>query len=108
MSEPSEATKEIQTRFTRSNFCRVIRMDGAWGSITPQGLIHMAIYNERWEMPAGSTITAGPNSKLKEVADTTEGRAIREIEADIFLDLPTAISLRNWLNDKIELLQAAK
>lgn len=106
MDETSEILSEVRTRFIQSNLCRTIRMDGAWGGLTPQGLIHMAIYNERWDGPTEGTVPIGPDGRnLAEIPDEVEPRVIREVEANIFMSLAAAVSLRDWLDRRITELE---
>lgn len=102
MDESSEKLSKVRTRFIRSNLCRTIKMDGAWGGLTPTGQIHMAIYNERWDGPTEGTVPIDPDGKsLTEIPDEVEARVIREVEANVFMSLATAVSLRGWLDRKI-------
>ena len=43
--------KELEFDFIKSNFFRVIKADGAFGGISPNGSIHMALYSERSAIP---------------------------------------------------------
>lgn len=109
MDESSEILSKVRIRFIRSNLCRTIQMDGAWGGVTPQGLIHMAIFNERWDAPTESTVAISPDGRsLPEIPDEVEARVIREIEANVFMSLVTAVSLRDWLNRKIADLEEGR
>ena len=43
---------ELEFDFEKSNFFRVIHVDGVFGGISPgSNLLHMAIYNERQPLP---------------------------------------------------------
>ncbi len=77
-------------------------MDGAWGSITPQAVIHMALYSERWNTPE-ETLLRLEEGRVTDVPDPekNERMLIREIEADIFLSEESAASLVKWLNTQI-------
>lgn len=104
MSDQEQAPLEIKTRLTRSNFCRTFKVDGAWGGVTPQLSIHIALYSERWSVPSETLVTIPRDaSSYKDVAvQSPEERVIiREIEADVFLSEDAAIAVRDWLNDRI-------
>lgn len=81
-------------------------MNGAWGSITPQGVIHMALYSERWNTPA-ETLIRPEEGRITDRPDPEkdERLLIREIEADVFLSQESAVSLVKWLNDQISKLR---
>jgi hypothetical protein len=42
---------EIEFDFIKSNFFRVIHVDGAFGGLSPNGFVHMALYSERRAIP---------------------------------------------------------
>ena len=95
--------KEISFDFIKSNLFRVIRCDGAFGGLAPNGSIHMAIYSERQAIPT-KTVHKFDNGQLgQEILSKREGRSavVREIEVDISMDVRQAKVLRDWLSDKI-------
>ena len=99
---------EVVINYVKSNFFRVIHADGAWGGTSPSGDIHMAFYNERSAIPDASRFTV--SSKTAQIVKPEEYEAsssiVREVEADVVLDLNTAIKIRAWLDDKITHLQS--
>lgn len=98
--------REIIFSYFKSRFFRVIHADGAWGGVSPRGDIHISFYNERMAIPDKSKLVVSETGQvqIEEVEHTSE--IVREVEADIIVDLTTAIQLRKWLDDKIKALQA--
>jgi hypothetical protein len=98
----------VQFHYIKSTDFRVIHVDGAIGSVTPRGLIHVALYSERLPIPRMSTHRITPDGLLGR-SDTQEIRpgVVREVEVSLMLDRSTAESLRNWLNDQISVLDSA-
>ena len=95
--------RELRFRYLKSHFFRVIHADGAWGGISPRGDIHMSLYNERWAMPDSSRIVLGDGDKVLSPEEyEMSGEVIRELEADVVVDLDTARRLYVWLGQKIE------
>ena len=96
---------EVEFDFIKSNLFRVIHMDGAFGGLSPTGMgIHVAIYNERRAIPTKTVQAINPDGSLgTEFLDRRQVRKafVREIEADLVLDLRTAITLQHWLTEKI-------
>jgi hypothetical protein len=108
--EPSQ----IRFDYIKSNFFRVIRADGAYGGLTPRGnAIHIAFFSERSAIPLQDTFDREPGGGLGKLTDRTVRQAvIREVEVDVMLDLDTARSVSQWLQERIrvaeELLGNAK
>lgn len=104
MNEPKDV-QTVETRFKRSKLCRVIHADGAFGSLTAQLNIHMAIYSEHRAFPEGSTIRIDAQGIATDTLAPDPGIFIREIEADVILSESGAVGLRTWLDQQIKLLQ---
>jgi hypothetical protein len=103
---PSNPEQEIVFKYVKSNFFRVIHADGAWGGVSPRGDIHIAFYNERVAIPESSSLVIAEGEIVKPEEYTTSSKFVREVEADIMVDLVTAKSLHTWLADKIEALES--
>ena len=105
--DPNEAApptpESIEFHFIKSVHFRTVHVDGAWGGITPRGAIQCAIYSERQPIPRTIKQYLTEDSRLSDKYDTLEARdgMIREVEANLIMSLSTAVSLRDWLNTKI-------
>ena len=104
--------KEIAFDFIKSNYFRVIRADGAFGGIAPNGSIHMGLYSERHPIPTkivhGVVKDAESHSLLgAEITSKREVRKsiVREMEVDAVMDITQALALRQWLDDRINQYQ---
>jgi hypothetical protein len=100
--------KEIEFDFIKSNLFRVIRADGAFGGLAPNGVVHMALYSERQPIPTKVVHTVISNTQLgPEIQEKRQGRKaiVREVEVDVTMDVGQAIVLRDWLTDKINQYQ---
>jgi hypothetical protein len=106
MNKPQKAP-EVKMRFKRSKFCRVIHVDGAWGSLTLQGNIHMALFSEHRAFPEGTTISLNEQGVVQETMMDDPGVTIREIEADVILNPGGAVVLRDWLTGRLTELETA-
>lgn len=96
----------IKFNFIKSNYFRVIHLDGAYGGLTPNRYIHMTVYSERMAIPRETQRELLQDGTLgkESVIDTKEG-VVRELEADLIFGELEAIALRDWLNEKIEALK---
>jgi hypothetical protein len=103
----SKTPREIEFDLIKSSLFRVIHADGAIGGASPQGNIHMALYNERRAIPT-KIVHAVEDSKLgPEITSKRQGRSgmVREVEVDVVLGLEEARALQTWLADKISQIE---
>jgi hypothetical protein len=100
--DPSNDQNEVDFKYVKSNFFRVIHADGAWGGVSPKGSIHMSFYNERAALPDSSKLIF---SKTGELVGSEQyhasSRIVRELECDLIVDFGTARQLRDWLSETI-------
>src|SRR5262245_651851 len=104
MARKPRIPKTIAYDFIKSNFFRVIHADGAFGGLSPNGYVHMQLYNERRAIPK-TMVHAIEGGELggKLVAKRKERKAlVREVEVDVVMNIAQAEALRAWLEDKIE------
>jgi len=95
---------EASFDFIKGAQYRPIHVDGAFGGLGPTSrYIHMAVYSERRAIPTQITHVVKDGTLGEELKDRRQERKafIREVEADLIIDLPTAISIRNWLDQRI-------
>lgn len=102
MAEP------IEVGYTKNSSSRVIHGDGVWGGPTPQGDIYMAFFSEHATLP--ERIRLSPNleaHRLEEQEPMSLARrgVTREIQTEVVVSLNFAIRLREWLDEKITVLQ---
>lgn len=93
-----------------SNNFRQVHVDGAYGGITPPGLINLSFYAERLPIPKSSDYSLNEDfslgEKLKDSEDSKQG-VVREYEFGIYCDLKTATDIKNFLAERIADLQKA-
>lgn len=91
--------------YLKSQYFRVIHADGAIGSVTPHGHIHVAIYSERPAIPRkmafARTDQGALGAELPEERVAREG-IVREMDVDIIMSVAVAESLKTWLSTKID------
>lgn len=101
------APDEIAFDYIKTPDYREVHVDGAWGGLTPRGYIQMAIYNERLPIPQQTTFALKDNQLGDEVKEKRRTRQaiIRNVEVDLIMDLNTAESMRDWLDQHIQRLK---
>lgn len=83
-----------------------LRADGVIGGITPSGRIHMAVYSERPAIPRRLTHAIKEDGQLGEVVEVqSRDSIVREMSADVFLDLHAAEKINEWLASRIKELK---
>lgn len=106
---PEDLPPELQFDYVKSNFFRVVHADGVFGGITPNGLIHMDFWNQRFPIPKHVIHplepdgTLGPEIREKRLSRDTN--VVREVEVGIVVDPRAASELIAWLQDKLDQLQ---
>lgn len=100
------APKTLTFRYLKSPMFRVIHVDGVWGGLTGRADIHMVIYSERPSIPDSMTHQIEDDGTIGDVIKVqTIGGVVREVEADIIMDYPTAKALHEWLTDKVNRIE---
>jgi hypothetical protein len=104
VSDEDEKPKRIRFSYIKSNFFRVIHVDGAVGAPAPTGFIRMTLYNERIAVPPATvhqiSAEGGVGAELREERVTKDG-IVREMETDVVLTREAAVMLQNWLAGQI-------
>jgi hypothetical protein len=100
-----KAEKEtIDFHYQKGNEFRVLHVDGVYGGLSPDGYINMSVYNQRRPIPQ-KVVHEIDDQELgderEEERESKEG-VVREVEANIVMDVNTAIALRNWIDEKLE------
>src|SRR5689334_13361084 len=109
-AEDSQEKPRIRFDFIKSNYFRVIHVDGIHGGITPHGLIQLAVFSDRLPIPQQTVHELIDHKTLgKELPDERIARdaIIREVEAELLMDLGTAEKLNEWLAHRIADLRKA-
>lgn len=99
---PSGKRVEVECYYEKSQFFRVIRVDGAWGGVTHRGDIHMGLFSEYPPLPETVKYVIRSDKLAEEVGRKVKSGIVREIEVEAVMSVSTAIAMRDWLSLKIE------
>jgi hypothetical protein len=92
---------EVSFDFIKANDFRVIWVDGAIGSITAHGHVHLACYSERPAIPRRQVFKVDPETGALGdlIPEKTIGRNayVREMSCDAMMTPDVARSLGQWL-----------
>lgn len=120
MNEDEKDAVELQVRkviesgrlnfdYIKSNYFRVIHCDGVWGGISPKLTIQMAVFSERNAIPTQTVQEVKADGAIGEELlerRTVRDAIIREVEANIVMDLQTAKVIVGWLQGKVNQIEA--
>ncbi len=108
MSE-TKPPAHIRFDYIKSNHFRVVRAEGVFGGVTPKGLIWATFWTERGPIPTQMVHPVAPEGTLEpedRSRRVVRDAMIREAEVNVTLDLPTAVAFREWLDEKIKLVES--
>jgi hypothetical protein len=115
MSEPEKPTpsdqqteKTYKVAFYTAPFFRSVQADGSWGRISPSGLIHLSFFNDCGIMPAAEVHDVGPDGTISpeiKLDFASDANLVRQLEVDVILSLESAKSVRDNLQNFIEILE---
>lgn len=100
----------LQVHYVKSPMFRTIHADGIFGGVTSHLNIQMSFWNERTPIPQMIELELDENSIIgQEIPDARIAKQglVREIDANVVIDLDTAIAFRDWLDTKIANLKHA-
>jgi hypothetical protein len=107
-TEDSPKTPSTVTlNYIKSNFFRVVHVDGAMGGFTPRGQLFFSLYHERPPLP-DVTVQAIENGQLgPEIVEQRKGSQgiLREIEFGAVMDVAVAKSIVDWLEQRIKIME---
>ena len=99
----------VTFHWVKSNHFRTIHVNGAFGGFSPDGNLFLSVYSERPVLPDVTVQTIESSGQLgKEIIEQRKGLqgVVRELEAGLAMDLRTAKSLVDWLNERIKIAES--
>ena len=104
--ETREKAREIKIKYVIPDDLRDLTVSGFWGGITPSAHIHMHAFSERQPLPNKEKLQINQDGEMIEQPDIEAGGdIIRLVQASLVMDYATAVQLREWLDEKITLLE---
>ena len=98
----------LEILYTKSNACRVVHADGAYGGVTPTLNIYMALYSQHNATPTATTLRFDRATKVAaEEIHAPSHQMVREIESEVIMSLGTARALRDWLTGRLDVADKA-
>ena len=104
MAKQKTKKPTITFNYKRINNYRTYHVDGVFGGLNAKGNLILELFSEKNPMPKFVVQEITDKGEIgKEIKrDKGESGVIRQIECGLFMDMLTAIALRNWLDAKIK------
>lgn len=110
-SVSANRSDSIDFHYIKGKDFRSIHVDGAIGGLTNKGFMHIALFAERAPIPQKTTFRVTSDGMLGDeiVSErvSKEG-VIREMQVDLIMNEDTARDLRNWLDQRLEDVEARR
>ena len=90
--------------YIKSQFFRVVHLDGAIGGVTPNGSLHISLFSERPAIPQREARRLNADGSLGELVieeSRIRDAIVRELDVDVIMSLPVAEALAAWLNERV-------
>ncbi len=103
-----EKPKKLRYHLLKSNSFRSIHADGVFGGVTPRLTIFATFFNERTPLPDQMVHEIKEDGTIgDEIRDEriTRDGVVRELEANVIMDVEFAKVLVDWLRAKIEFVE---
>ena len=96
-------SQQVLFHYIKSNEFRVIHADGAVGGLTPRLWVQMALYSERIPIPQRQVFQVAEDGTVNDppLEVETKGGIVREVEAEVLMDINTAKALARWLDAQV-------
>ena len=102
-------TMRVRYEYEQDPETRIRYAHGVWGGINPQGEVELNFYTESDKLPVFSERIVAPDGSFgHEVTPYEEDLKIitRRVHTKLLLNYHTAKAVMEWLEDKIETLEA--
>jgi hypothetical protein len=104
---PENKKQKVVFYYLKTGNYRTYHVDGVFGGVTPKGGIFMELFSEKGPTPDTVTHELNDNASLgQEISRQSKDGIIRQVEAGLVLDLTTAEAIRNWLDEKMDLVKS--
>lgn len=103
---PASDDSLVVIDYIKSNLFRVIHVDGAWGSVTPNGDIHIDLWNARQAIPKRIQLRPDESGDLEVTDSIVRCDYVHEVEVGVVMSVDTARQFRDWLEEQIKEIES--
>lgn len=100
---------KITFKYVHPENLRDLYSNGLFGGVTPRGEIYIHFYSERHPIPKKATHSIDDKGLPSKDGDIElGGDVVRLVQSSIIINEGTAIALRDWLNERLDVLNKMK
>jgi hypothetical protein len=101
--------KKISFKYILPSDLKELHVNGAYGSLAPDGSIRMSVYSERPAIPNYEMRKINPDETLGEfISEEKKYPMVRVVQASLVFNAGTAKSFVRWLDDRIREFETFK
>ncbi|NBV07277.1 MAG: hypothetical protein EBS06_08625 [Proteobacteria bacterium] len=107
----SKSTKpKIVFNYQKSNEYKNYHIDGVFGGVLPTTNVWFDVFIEKRDFPkkveCELDVKTGVLTEVKQSNPVKDNEILRELQAGFTMSLDTAKTVRNWLDEKIKLIES--
>lgn len=104
MTEKKTTNSELKIKYVVPDHLQDCFVNGVYGGLTGRGYLHLNFFSEKTSLPITDIIEIvdGDSQQPKAENQTRESDITRLIQSSVTMDINTAISVRDWLDGKIQ------
>ena len=106
----TQSQGKITFSYHKAQGTQALFISGAWGGVTPDQHVYMALFSEHQTLPEEAVHLLDPSGRLgpEVTPPPKELRVLRQIEAETILSYDAAVALRAWLDEKVKAIEAMR
>jgi len=106
MADKEKKQTKFKFKYVIPDHLQDCYVNGAWGGVTPRGEIHMHPYSERHPIPLEITHNIKKDGSMSDSGKViVGGDVVRIVQSSLVFDLKTAIAIRDWLSNMINVFE---
>jgi len=106
MENEKDQPKTVSFKYIFPSDLKELHVSGAFGGVSPDGMIRMAFYSERQAIPNVEKRTVNPDKTLGDQKEEEKKyQYVRIVQASLVFNDKAATSFINWLDGRIKDLE---
>lgn len=102
---PVDPNELPQINYTRASDCKVVYCEGGITSVTPSGLVGVALYSEYIDQAEGAVLDVDEENRIVERVEGGPPSIIREVQVELLMRPDSASKLQLWLDKCVRFIE---